>query len=85
MVLRLWFFDDAATQPIIAQLITQFNLSVNILEAHVEYIKKHIMGVMILAIDGGKTQLDSSLAYLQQIGIQTEVLGYVPNDVISFA
>lgn len=84
-ILRLWFFGDAATQPIMAQLMTRFALRINILQANVEYIKKHAMGIMILAIDGEKQQLAAGIQYLQQSGIQVEVLGYVPNDIITFA
>ncbi len=84
-VLRLWFFGDAATQPIVGQLINQFKLRINILQAQVESIKKHIMGILIVAVDGDKTQVTASIAYLKQLGIQVEVLGYVPNDIIPFA
>ncbi len=84
-VLRLWFFGGAATQPIMAQLMSQFNLRINILQANVEYIKNHAMGIMILAIDGEKNNLAAGFTHLQQSGIQVEVLGYVPNDIIPFA
>lgn len=84
-ILRLWFFGGAATQPIMAQLMNQFNLRINILQANVEYIKNHAMGIMILAIDGDKNNLVAGIQHLQQLGVQVEVLGYVPNDIIPFA
>ncbi len=83
-VLRLWFFGGTATQPVMAQLLNQFNLRINILQANVEYIKKHAMGIMILAIDGDKTKLAAGIQHLEQLGVQVEVLGYVPNDIIPF-
>ncbi|EKD54142.1 MAG: hypothetical protein ACD_60C00120G0012 [uncultured bacterium] len=83
-VLRLWFFESAATEPVMAQLIKQFNLKINILQANVEYIKEHAMGIMILAMDGEKNQLLQGINHLKQLGIQVEVLGHVPNDVIPF-
>ncbi|HSW70323.1 MAG TPA: methionine ABC transporter ATP-binding protein [Gammaproteobacteria bacterium] len=84
-ILRLWFFGGAATKPIMAQLMNQFNLRINILQANVEYIKKHAMGIMILAISGEKKDIAASIQHLQQLGVQVEVLGYVPNDIIPFA
>jgi len=84
-VLRLWFFGGAATQPIVGQLMNQFNLRINILQANVEYIKKHAMGIMTLAIDGEKNNLAAGIKHLEQSGIQVEVLGHVPNDIIPFA
>jgi D-methionine transport system ATP-binding protein len=84
-LLRLWFMPDTATQPIIAQLITQYGWRINILQGNLEYIKKHAMGILVLAIDGDKHQLDAGMAYLKQIGINPEVIGHVPNDIIPFA
>src|SRR5579872_974043 len=84
-ILRLWFFGGAATQPIVAQLMNQFNLRINILQANVEYIKKHAMGIMILAIDGQKNNITAGIQHLQQSGVQVEVLGHVANDIIPFA
>lgn len=83
-ILRLWFFGGAATQPIMAQLMNTFNLRINILQANVEYIKKHAMGIMILAIDGDKNNMSAGIQHLRQIGVQVEVLGHVPNDIIPF-
>lgn len=84
-VWRLCFLEKTATQPIISQLINQFNLRVNILQANVEYIKKHAMGIMIIAVDGDKNNLQAATQHLQKLGVQLEVIGHVPNDIIPFA
>jgi len=84
-LLRLWFLPDTATQPIIAQLINQFGLKVNILQGNLEYIKKHALGIMVVAIDGDKTQLEAGMQHLQKLGVNAEILGHVPNDIIPFA
>lgn len=84
-VWRLWFLESTATQPIISQLINRFKLRINILQANVEYIKKHPMGIMIIALDGEKENLKTGMEYLQQLSVQIEVLGHVPNDIIPFA
>lgn len=83
-VYRFWFMGDAATQPIISQLINQFHLKINILQATVECIKKHTMGIMMVAVDGEKTQIEAAILYLQKLGVHTEVIGHVPVDVIPF-
>ena len=84
-VLRLWFFGEAAVQPIMAQLINQLNLRINILQATMEYIKKHPMGIMILAVSGVKEDLAKGISHLKKIGVQVEVIGYVSDDIIPFA
>ena len=81
---RLFFMGDAATQPIISQLINLFKLRVNILQANVEYIKKHAMGTMIIAVDGEKNAIQTASDYLTKLGVHVEVMGYVPNDIIAF-
>jgi D-methionine transport system ATP-binding protein len=84
-LLRLWFMPNTATQPVIAQLINQFGLRINILQGNLEYIKKHAMGIMVLAIDGDKNQLQAGIDYLKHVGVNPEVIGHVPNDIIPFA
>lgn len=83
-VLRLWFLTDTATKPILSQLIKQFNLRINILQANVEYIKNHVMGIMLIAADGEKIHIESSIDYLKSIGVHIEVIGYVSNHVVPF-
>lgn len=84
-VWRLRFWEETVTQPVISQLINRFKLKLNILQANVDYIKNHILGIMIVAVDGDKTQLANAVNYLKDLNIQVEVIGYVPNDIIPFA
>jgi D-methionine transport system ATP-binding protein len=84
-LVRLWFMPDTANQPIIAQLINQFGLRVNILQGNLEYIKNHAMGILVVALDGDKIKLQEGMAYLKQIGVNIEVIGHVPNSLINFA
>lgn len=83
-LLRLWFMGESATQPIIAQLIKQHDLRINILQANVEYIKKHVMGIMMIAVDGDKNNIQAGITYLKSIGVKVEIIGHVPNDIIPF-
>jgi len=83
-VLRLWFFGGAATQPVMTQLIQRFGLRVNILQASVEYIRAHAMGVMTVAIEGPLNQRHAAILHLRQNGITVEELGYVPDDIVTF-
>lgn len=84
LVYRVWFFGGAATQPIIMQLIQRFGLGVNILQASVEYIREHAMGVMTLAIEGSEEKRTAAITYLKNHGITVEELGYVPDHIVSF-
>jgi len=84
-LIKLKFLPNTANLPIIAKLIQDFNLRVNILQGNVEYIKQHAMGIMLVAIDGQDENLTQALTFLKNTGIHTEIIGHVPNDIISFA
>lgn len=83
-ILRLWFLQGTATQPIISELSHQFDFRINILQANVEYIKKHAMGIMIVALKGEKAKVEPAIQYLKKLGVEVEVIGYVANNVIHF-
>lgn len=80
-ILRLWFLQGTATQPIISEISQQFNLHINILQANVEYIKNHAMGIMMIALKGEKLKIQTAIQYLKERSVQVEVMGYVPNDI----
>jgi D-methionine transport system ATP-binding protein len=79
-----YFLPNTAAEPIITRLINQFSLQVNILQANVEYIQNHLLGAMTMAIHGNPDHIAAALAYVNSLGIRSEILGYVRNDVISF-
>jgi len=81
-VLRLWFLQGAATQPIISEISRQFNLHINILQANVDYIKNHVMGIMVITLRGDAVTIQPAIDYLKQHHVHVEVMGYVPNHII---
>lgn len=81
-ILRLWFLHGTATQPLISQLSHEFNFHINILQANVEYIKKHAMGIMIVGIRGDQTKVQPAIHFLKEKGVIVEVIGYVPDSII---
>ncbi len=83
-ICRLWFFEGTATQPLISELSHRFNLRINILQANVEYIKKHAMGIMIVALKGDKVKISEAIHYLKQMNVELEIMGYVPNNNTAF-
>lgn len=83
-VLRFQFAGNSAAQPIISQLINEYHLRINILQANIECIKNHTMGVMIVAISGEKPKIEAAMKYLTHIGVHAEVIGHVPIDIITF-
>jgi len=83
-IVRLWFLQGTATQPIISELSHQFGFKINILQANVEYIKNHAMGILVVTFFGEPDKIIPATEYLQKLGVEVEVIGYVPDDIVTF-
>lgn len=78
-VLRLSFTGKAAQEPLIAQVIQRFDLTINIIQAHLEQVRDETIGIMIIeAVASGEDSTPAAMQFLESKGIHIEVLGYVP-------
>jgi len=62
---------ETSEQPIIYQLVKQYDVEFNILKAD---IRPHRDGIMILELKGQKENVRAALAYLEELGVQAERL-----------
>ena len=76
-ILRIAYKGSSASQPIISQLIQQYQVIVNILQGFVESIQDQTVGVMIVEVKGDKTRVENSIHFLEQNDLHVEILGYV--------
>lgn len=65
------FKGEVASQPILTNLVRQFNLDVNILNGSVETIGEQSVGQFQLELAG--KEVKSALEYLHKLGIEVEV------------
>lgn len=77
MLIKLSFIGDVTDEPILASLIRKFDLEVSILYANVDYIQGTPFGRLIVTLSGQDQKRQEALAYLTQLPIESEVLGYV--------
>ncbi len=80
-LLRIFFYGKAASQPLIAYLVRNFSLELNILQANIEFIKEQPIGVMYVAVAGSEDNLPNAIQYLENENVKVEVIGYVRGDV----
>lgn len=80
MILRLSFVGDVTDEPLLGNLIRQFDLNVSILYATVDYIQERPFGRLIVTVDGHEGRVHDALQYLQSLPIESEVIGYVPGN-----
>ena len=79
-VISLKFRGDVANEPIIANLIRQYNLDVSILYGSIDYIQNVSFGRLIIMIDGYEGNMNDALNHLKELPITSEVIGYVRSD-----
>ena len=74
MYTRIYFLrypKETSEQPIIYQLVKQYDVEFNILKAD---IRPQRDGIMILELKGNKENVREALAYLKSLGVQAERL-----------
>ncbi|MEO4054390.1 methionine ABC transporter ATP-binding protein [Solibacillus sp. CAU 1738] len=73
-IVRLTFIGQKTEQPIMSQLIKQFNVEVNIVHGTISHTTSGPYGTLIVQIDGEKENVEAALNMLAQHEIQTEVI-----------
>lgn len=81
VVLRIIFHGKAAAEPLIAHLMHDFGIRLNILQANIEFLKKDTLGIMITEVISHAGNLQDGIAYLQNHDVNVEVIGYVNRNV----
>ncbi|MGL5512675.1 MAG: methionine ABC transporter ATP-binding protein [Sporomusa sp.] len=76
-VIRLSFFGAATNEPVIAGLIRQFAVDVNIISGNIDHLQDIPYGTLVIELTGKQDDVESALKYLQARDLGTEVIGYV--------
>lgn len=75
-ILRIAFKDPDTQESFIGYVVQQFNLSVNIIQAHLEEIRESTVGIMTVEIIGDENETKRAIQFLEVKDIYVEVLGY---------
>lgn len=81
-VLRILFKGHAAAEPLIAHLMREMGMHLNILQANIEFLKEVTLGIMLAEVMGDQTPLQAGIHYLIAKGLQVEVIGYVDGSMV---
>lgn len=76
-VIRLSFLGRTAEEPLIAHLMQNLSISINILLADIEIIRDQMVGTMIIEATADEAMLLKALQYLRDKKVNAEVIGYV--------
>ncbi len=73
-ILQLTFINEVAGQPIIADVIKQFKVSINILQGKISQTANGAYGVLFVHIDGEQEEVANSIDYIRERLVEVEVL-----------
>lgn len=73
-ILALSFTDNSAGQPIIARLIKEFDIDVNIISGKIEYIQEKPIGKLVVEVPVDCHRLSTIIQYLERNHVRVEVL-----------
>ncbi len=72
IIVRLTFVGDSSDQPIITELIHQFGIKVNLLQANLETIQDVTFGFTLCQLTGSESAIVDALNYLNAADIKVE-------------
>ncbi|AKP48319.1 Methionine ABC transporter ATP-binding protein [Bacillus smithii] len=73
-IVKLTFIGDSAEQPIIANLIRDFPVEVNIVQGKVSQTQNGAYGTLFIQIQGSEQDVQKVIAYLQTQQVESEVI-----------
>lgn len=79
-VVRIQFVGDSTTEPLMSSLANKFNLDFNILQANIDLVQEQTIGNIVLEILGNEQDIKNGYEFLNNQGVNTEVIGYVANN-----
>jgi ABC-type methionine transport system ATPase subunit len=74
--LNLTFPSERVNQPVLAQAIKNFDVSVDVRRAQVE---ANVGGYIMLEMTGNERQIDSAIAFMKTLGVG---VGFIGNDEV---
>lgn len=69
---RLAFTGKSSTQPLLSHVIMQYQVTINILQAHIEQLQNKTLGFMLATLSGAPMAIENSIHFLQQQGCVIE-------------
>ena len=82
-IVRIVFTDHRKQELVLTQLIQNYQIKINIIQAHIDKVKDHALGIMLVHLMGDPLNINQALNFLQQQNIYVEELGYAANPIIT--
>jgi D-methionine transport system ATP-binding protein len=73
-LLRLTFVGEQSCDPIISDLTRLHNVSTNILQANIEYIRDAYLGFTLCEMSGKAEKINAAISNMKELGVRVEIL-----------
>ena len=73
-LIKLIFVGERTEQPVLAKLIRQFDVEVNIVQGNISHTHGGAYGTLILQLDGDTAIIQQAIQFLHDEDVQTEVI-----------
>jgi D-methionine transport system ATP-binding protein len=78
-IVRINFTECLAPEEILNNTLEAYDLKMNIIQAYQEKINDKIINIMIIEIFGDSLTVTNAVLFLNNNGLQSEIIGYAPN------
>jgi len=78
-LVRINFSDCLAPEEILSNTLEAHELKMNIIQAYQEKIQDRLLNIMLIEIYGYHKIISDAVKFLNTNGLQSEIIGYVPN------
>lgn len=75
-IIEVKYVGETATEPILSNISTKFNVAFNIFHGKIEYIGELPLGILYLTIKGDKDNVTQAIQYLKDNTYSVEVINY---------
>ena len=75
-LIKLVFVGERTEQPVLASLIRQFNVDVNIVQGNMSHTQGGAYGSLILHLDGEDSIMQEAIRFLNEKDVKTEVISH---------
>ncbi|WP_084756058.1 methionine ABC transporter ATP-binding protein [Candidatus Paracaedibacter symbiosus] len=81
VLIQLVFSGSSARQPVIANLIRQYDVPVTILAGSLDHLKETSLGVLTISIPNELAKVAQTLDHFKVHQVAAEILGYLPESI----
>lgn len=81
-IVRLSYVGEGTTQPVISQLVREFDVNVNILYGHVEILQNTPIGNLLIAIEGDSENIEKVIDHLEQSDVTIQRFNELVRDYV---